>query len=489
MTHVYLLTLLITCSMLDDDQSFPIAKPEDAGINVAALERLKARGRQSNSDAVLVVKDGKIIADWTFDKPAGQIEAMSATKSVVNIAVGRLIDQKKIRSIDQPVFEFYPEWKQGRKREITIRHLLNHTSGLENNPTTGEIYASPDFVQFALVAELNDKPGARFFYNNKAVNLLAGIIQKASGKKMDTYIGEEIFRPMGITDFAWTQDQAGNPHGMAGLQIRAVDLAKIGQMMLDGGKWRGNQIVSEEWVRLSTTKPGQPYDPTCGLLWWLVGGGAFEIDDAMIADLKAEGLTEDSVKKVEALKGKKYDLEGVWAALRPILHTDQVVSRNLQKLDEKLRATGRPKPKAVVAGPSEGFAAEGYLGQHLVVLPGRRIVAVRQLRSPGNQSVKTDGFAEFTQMVRDLARRIRRSVVFLRSPMEWSGDRRVVELASGWFMYRSPGAGRRDARWFVPVWPSKPSRNVPSAGPRRFKSARPYTDGWVPTAGPRCAGG
>jgi CubicO group peptidase (beta-lactamase class C family) len=404
MTTVALLTFLLTCSAPDDDQAFPAARPADVGIDLAALERLKKRAEQAGSDAVVVVKDGKIVADWTFDKPAGPIEAMSATKSVVNLAIGRLIDQKKILSIDQRVSDFYPEWKQGRKRAITIRQLLNHTSGLQNNPITTEIYASPDFVQFALAAELSDEPGARFAYNNKAVNLLAGIVQKASGRRMDIYIGEEIFKPLGITDFTWSLDSAGNPHGMAGLQIRAVDSAKIGQMMLDGGAWRGTRVVSEDWVRLSTGQPGQPHDPTCGLLWWLLGGsGSYEIDEAMIADLKEQGLTEDSVKKIEALKGKKYDMEGVWAALRPILHADKVVSRKLKELDDRIRATGRPTPKRVAGGgPIEGYSAQGYRGQFLVVLPGRRIVAVRQLRAPQVDSVKTDGFGEFTRMVQDL---------------------------------------------------------------------------------------
>ena len=270
MTIAYVLAVLLMCSPTDDEKAFPTAKPADVGINAAALERLKVRAGEAGSDAVVVVKDGKIVADWTFDKPAGPIEAMSATKSVVNLAIGRLIDQKKIKSIDQPVSDFYPEWKQGRKRAITIRQLLNHTSGLQNNRTTSEIYPSPDFVQLALAAELSDDPGARFAYNNKAVNLLAGIVQKASGRRMDSYIGEEIFKPMGITDFTWSLDPSGNPHGMAGLQIRAVDLVKIGQMMLDGGTWRGTRVVSEDWVRLSTGQPGQPHDPTCGLLWWLV---------------------------------------------------------------------------------------------------------------------------------------------------------------------------------------------------------------------------
>ena len=122
----------------------------------------------------------------------------------------------------------------------------------------------------------------------------------------------------------------------------------------------------------------------------------------MIADLKEQGLTEGSLKKIEAIKGKKFDMEGVWAALRPILHTDQVVSRKLKELDDRLRATGRPKPKRVISGAVEGFEAQGYRGQYLVVLPGRRIVAVRQLRAPASDVTTTDDFGEFRQMVRDL---------------------------------------------------------------------------------------
>ena len=84
---------------------------------------------------------------------------MSATKSIVSLAIGRLIDSGKITSLDQPVSDFYPEWKQGRKKLITVRHLLNHTSGIQNPPITTEIYASPDFVQLALAAELCRRAG------------------------------------------------------------------------------------------------------------------------------------------------------------------------------------------------------------------------------------------------------------------------------------------------------------------------------------------
>jgi CubicO group peptidase (beta-lactamase class C family) len=386
-----------------EDAPFPPANAADVGIDGAALERLKTRAEKAGSDAVVVVKDGKLIADWDFGKPRGPIEAMSATKSIVNLAVGRLIDEGKIKSLDQPVCEFYPEWRQGRKAQITVRHLLNHTSGLQNNPKAGEIYASPDFVQFALAAELSDDPGARCAYNNKAVNLLAGIVQKASGRRMDTYIREEIFAPLGITDFTWSLDSAGNPHAMAGLQIRAIDLAKVGQMMLDGGKWKGRQVVSEDWVRASTAQPGQPYELSCGLLWWLMGKGEkYVIDDAMIADFKQAGLPESSLKKIEVLKGKEYAGDGAWAALRSILQQDERARPRLKAINDQIARTGRPRPKVISAGSIEGFEAQGYRGQFLVVIPKHRIVAVRQLRSPNSEQIKTDDFGEFGKMVRDL---------------------------------------------------------------------------------------
>src|SRR5699024_765363 len=98
---------------------------------------------------------------------------------------------------------------------------------------------SPNFIQLALSASVADKPGTKFAYNNKAVNLLSGIIQKASGQKMDHYLRGGLFKEMGITDFNWRTDDEGNPIAMAGLQIYPSDLAKLGQLVLHKGSWKG----------------------------------------------------------------------------------------------------------------------------------------------------------------------------------------------------------------------------------------------------------
>ena len=125
-----------------------------------------------------------------------------------------------------------------------------------------EVESSPDVVQLALAAELTDEPGTHFYYNNKAVNLLAGIVQKASGKKMDALLRSDVFGPLGITDFVWVRDSAGNPFSYARLEILPEDMAKLGQLALDRGRWQGKQLIAPEWfdaimrVRLSSLALG-----------------------------------------------------------------------------------------------------------------------------------------------------------------------------------------------------------------------------------------
>lgn len=312
-------------------EPLPRGSAEAAGLDLGALARLRERAEQTGSDSLVVMVDGVVVVEEYFGEPRGSIEAMSATKSIVALAIGRLIDDGKIASLDAPVHTFFPEWNQGRKRDITVRHLLQHTSGLQNAPHTSvEIYPSLDFVELALAAELEHAPGTAFSYNNKAVNLLAGVVQVASGQRMDRYIGEKIFAPLGITDFGWTLDSAGNPHGMSGLQIHALDLARIGQLVLQRGVYDGRRVVSAEFLdavtTLDTTRATERLG-FCGLLWWLIPASASQ----------------------------------------PV-------------------------------APIRAYAAIGYLGQYLVVVPDARIVAVRQQRSDVDPE-HVDGMMDFPQLV------------------------------------------------------------------------------------------
>jgi CubicO group peptidase (beta-lactamase class C family) len=367
-----------------------------AANNSPQLSELLQRAAATHSDAVLVLKDGKPLAEYYSKAGKHKVALMSCTKSIVNFGIGRLIDQGKIKSLDQPVYEFYPEWKQGRKKLITIRHLLDHTSGLQDLPTTVEINPAPDFIQLALAAELKTDPGKVFFYNNKAVNLLAGIIERASGKRMDIYFRAEIFKPMGIVDFNWATDPAGNPPVMAGLELTATDLAKFGELILNKGLWGSTRIVSEHWIEESMTPQASS---EYGLLWWLTPGDMdIVIDDEKFKEFEEARVDPAFIQKLQPLRNKvMHSVPESDAAILQALNMASAKSVIDQEIGSKGLRLRKFKVREVTA-----YDAKGYLGQYLVIYPKARLVAVRQISSRRDYNDQTDGFQDFIDLVQKI---------------------------------------------------------------------------------------
>lgn len=377
-------------------QSFPKVDAKAAGIDPAALERLVKKAEATHSDSLVILKDGKLVGDWRFGKPAEPIEAMSVTKSIASLAIGSLLHQGKIRSLDEPVSTYLPQWKEGPKKAVTIRHLLNHTSGLQANPNAQEVYQSKDIVKLALDADLAKEPGTDFFYNNKAVNLLGAIVEKASGKKLDESMRDEVFAPLGISRFSWMRDEAGNPHVMAGVKLDALDLAKIGQLMLDGGVYQGRRIVSADWAR-EAVQPAQTLNPTGGLLWWVTPEWEKRrFDDELFEAWRKGGVDQAILEKLAPLRGKDLEPDAMFAELDRLFGA----GRGIEAYMTNIRAKGLRGPKPLV-GPAVGFNANGYLGQTILVLPRQRLVVVRQIRQESFKS-EADGFAEIVKLARDL---------------------------------------------------------------------------------------
>jgi len=357
------------------------------------LHDLMDRAVATHSDSLLVLKDGKPVLEYYSHVGRRRIELMSCTKSVVSFAIGRLIDQGKIRSLDQPVHDFYPEWNQGQKKLITIRHLLNHTSGLQNVPNARvEIYPSRDFIQLALNARVETEPGKIFSYNNKAVNLLAGIIQKASGKRMDIYFHYEIFKPMGIINYRWSTDRAGNPQVMAGLQLTARDFAKFGELVLNNGRWGSTQIVSPRWIAESMTPQTVP---SYGLLWWLTPGDMdIVIDDAKFREFEEAGIDPEIISKLQPLRNKMMHSTREFSAdLNQTLD-----ATSLQTLTDQLRSKGLRLSRFNVR-EIEIYSGNGDLGQFLAICPKEKLVAVRQVSAKPTYNRTTDTLSDFVGIV------------------------------------------------------------------------------------------
>jgi CubicO group peptidase (beta-lactamase class C family) len=373
-----------------------------AELPSAALQALGAIDEEataSHSDAVLVMRGDEVLLE-RYSTPAPQpIETMSVTKSIVALAIGALLMDGKLESLDAPVHAFFPEWKQGRKQQITLRMLMNHTSGLQNSTTEDEIYRAPDVVQLALAAELSHDPGKHFAYNNKATNLLAGIVAKLAEEPMDAYLQHRIFAPLGIEHRDWFKDLAGNPHAMAGLALTARDAAKLGRLVLNRGSNGEQSLLQEAFIdeMLSGTK-----NPEAGLLWMRrVAWVRFRADESSFAMLEKAGLKADLLEKLRPLQGRAFQKEAALnAALAECWGEDwrEIWANELIKP----HGIGPWRPFHPEKGPVVAYEANGWRGQYIVVVPFASLVAVRQIESRDEHGWMDD-YDDFTDHVLALA--------------------------------------------------------------------------------------
>lgn len=370
-------------------------------ISQEKLSDLTDQAKATSTEAVIVYHDGKIILEEYFGigHPDTLIETMSCTKSIVGLAAACLLEDGYLDSLNTPVFHFYPEWNQGKKKLITVEHILTMTSGIQNHPNTGiEIYPSPDFVQLALTAELTENPGETFRYNNKSLNLMSGIILQITGKRMDKYIEDRLFKPLGIERYNWTLDDAGNPHVMSGCQVRPTDFIKFGILLLKNGAYQGQQIIKADNIKKIVKPISQ--NKGYGILWWLdYGGVKYTVDQGIISELKKKKTDSEFVQKMIKIKGEYTDYISFEKKIIEVFGEDpwSYIRSNISSFDDFR--------KKELTGKISNYRAEGYLGNYIIVLPHEKIVAVRMISynsyNHKDESGK-DGFSDFKTLVSNL---------------------------------------------------------------------------------------
>lgn len=246
--------------------------PREAGLDSAVLREHRALCERTSADACIVVRRGRIVDEWYGPRYREPIGAMSSTKSVTGLLVGILVAQGKL-GIDDPVSRYIPEWRWGADSGVTIRHLLTMTSGLPDERRISDVGHVTDKEAHAFSRRVTATPGSRWAYTNDGVFLLSPIIKRAAGEPVAEFARRTLFEPLGMHDTRMHVYPEGQAWTHADMETTARDFARIGQLMLQGGRWNGMQVVSEEWVRLSITR-SQPL-AEYGLLWWLDVPGGF----------------------------------------------------------------------------------------------------------------------------------------------------------------------------------------------------------------------
>ena len=249
------------------------AEPEKLGLDARAVERHREHAQRSGADAVLVVYKGRIVSEWYSAGYKEPIMTMSSVKSWTGLLVGMLIDDGKIKSVDDPVSDYLPEWKEGEKTKVTVRHLLTMTSGLkrrlgkEAGPDQSVGFTT-DKTAFVLKLPLAYKPGERWDYSNEGAQLLSPLLDKAAGRPIQEYARDRLFKPVGMSRTRLQEDAQGHAWTYADAETTLRDFARVGVLMLNKGRWGEAQVVPEKWVSEST-RPC-PQNKSYGYLWWLL---------------------------------------------------------------------------------------------------------------------------------------------------------------------------------------------------------------------------
>lgn len=243
---------------------------QKTSIKKEKLDSLIEKSKESKSDAFIIYENDKLIVE-EYDGVGHRdslIQPWSCTKSIVGLAFIALLDDGLLDSLDLPVYALYPEWNQGQKKDITVRHLLTMSSGLQCAPRMhAEVYPSPDCIQLALSASIIETPGTVWRYNNKGFNLLADIVRKLSGQPMDAYIKERLFKPLDIMKVKWDVDQNKTPYAFLGSHLRPIDFAKLGLLIANKGNYNGKRILSEANI-IKLNQPSQARE-NYGLGCWI----------------------------------------------------------------------------------------------------------------------------------------------------------------------------------------------------------------------------
>jgi CubicO group peptidase (beta-lactamase class C family) len=265
--------------------------PEEQGMDSDLLSAMLGEILEEDYeiDSVTIIRNGYMVVDARTHpfNSTSKHNIYSCTKSVVSALIGIAIDQGYIDGLQQSVLSFFPQRtivnRDANKEAMTLEHLLTMTTGFQCQDSylyrwsgLNQMRESEDWVQFVLDLPMEGEPGERFEYCNGASFLLSGIIHETTGMSANEYAEEHLFGPLGISDVDWSSNPQGISVGYSELKMHPQDMAKIGYLYLNNGRWDGEQIVPSEWVVSSTSQfISATLEDGYGYQWWVDDSGTY----------------------------------------------------------------------------------------------------------------------------------------------------------------------------------------------------------------------
>ena len=247
---------------------------------------LNAGMEKYGSIALVVVRDDSLLFEkyWDGYNDSSLSGSFSVAKSITSLLIGIAIKEGKINSIDQKVGDFLPDFKEGMAADLTIKHLLTMTSGSNwdesyNSPlsVTTEAYYGSHLYETATGVKIEKQPGTFHEYLSGNTQLLGLIIEKATGQTVSQYASEKLWKPLGAEHGAlWSLDKKdGHEKVYCCFNSNARDFARLGQLMLDSGRWNGASIIDPSYWKASITPCGvkDEFNQSCnyyGYQWWII---------------------------------------------------------------------------------------------------------------------------------------------------------------------------------------------------------------------------
>jgi CubicO group peptidase (beta-lactamase class C family) len=258
---------------------FPPCSPEQQGMSSLVLESMMLFIKNTNQNIhhLTIIRNGQTVLDADIYPYSSQYlhDLASVTKSVTSLLIGIAIYRGFIKDENEPVLKFFPEISSHNQLldSLKIKDLITMKSGFDCGVEGGEkalsnMRKSRDWIKFIFALPITSKPGESFSYCSCNFYLLGEIIYRTTRLMPYEFAKKHLFNPLQISDSKWLTNYKGMNHGWGDLFLYPVAMAKIGQMVLDKGKWKGRQVVSEQWIKKSLQTTSKLPDKGYGYGWW-----------------------------------------------------------------------------------------------------------------------------------------------------------------------------------------------------------------------------